>query len=188
MGNQRNNRNGQKNRKGDQPGSYFLVSVSHLLLVPIESRMTGVGCRKRWYIKLLKMEQKQRNLRAEQIILGGTAYLELLSSKISVSDYTWAAVRTLAWKELLQLQSELSHPYQGCYEEAGQCFCFPILGWLFLSKHHESHILEGDQANSELVQSYYFFNLYTILSMRSHFWRNKWGEKQMRQETWGRGY
>lgn len=66
-------------------------------------------------------------------------------------------LRTSAWQDLLQLQSKSCHPYQGCCEEAGQCFCFPMLRWLFLSKHAENHILEGDQANSELVQSHLFF-------------------------------
>lgn len=123
-----------------------------------------------------KITEKQRKLRAEQMI-ADRAYLEFLGSKISLSDYTWVAIRTLAWQELVQLQSESYHPYQGCYEDTGQCFCIPILGWLFLSKHAGSHILEWDQANSELRRSCNFFSsLYYIIYEISFL------EKQIRQE------
>lgn len=41
MGNQRNHRNGEKDRKRDQLGSYFLVSDSHRLLVPLRANHGG---------------------------------------------------------------------------------------------------------------------------------------------------
>lgn len=158
MGNQRNNRNGQKDRKGNHLGSYFLVSVSHRLLVPTESRMTGVGCRK-------NMTHRATENGAEA------------KKPQSWTNDRWQSLPRVSgkqnfpvWLHLQQGQTEnfsmtrssaasvwVLSPCQGCYEEAGQCFCFPMLGWLFLSKHAENHILEEDQANSELVQSYLFF-------------------------------
>ena len=129
--------------------SYFLVSASRSWLVPHESRMTWLGCSKSPLIKLLKMQQKQRSLRIEQIICskGLPKITVFLDSKISLLDYIWAALSVWDLHCDQGFCSFSLSPIKVLQEILTSCFCIPSHAGIF--------------------------QLYTVLSMRCHFCRKK---------------
>lgn len=111
--------------------SYFLVSASRSWLVPHESRMTWLGCSKSPLIKLLKMQQKQRSLRIEQIICskGLPKITVFLDSKISLLDYIWAALSVWDLHCDQGFCSFSLSPIKVLQEILTSCFCLPMLGF-----------------------------------------------------------